>query len=76
VTVVLHITRSSGTIEVHELPTKGDVVEVPNGLLSSEDVLGFDVEVPQGVPSSEDARGLKVESAGTDRCNSGGANEA
>lgn len=46
VTVVLHITRASGSIETHELPAEGDRVEVPQGLLDSEDVLGFDVEIP------------------------------
>jgi hypothetical protein len=45
VTVVLHIRRSSGAIEVHELPAEGDCVEVPHGILDSEDVLGFDVEI-------------------------------
>jgi hypothetical protein len=42
--IVLHITRASST-EIHVLPAEGDYVEVPRGLLNSEDVLGFDVEI-------------------------------
>jgi hypothetical protein len=45
VTVVLHIKLASGAIEVHELPAEGDRVAVPDGLLNSEEVLGFDVEI-------------------------------
>jgi hypothetical protein len=45
VKVVLHIKRASGSTERHELPADGDYVEVPFGLLSAEDVLGFDVEI-------------------------------
>lgn len=46
VIVVLHIKRASGSTEVHELPTDGDHVTVPFGLLDAEDVLGFDIEIP------------------------------
>jgi hypothetical protein len=45
VTVFLHIKRCSGATEVHELRADGDHVAVPLGLLSSEDVVGFDVEI-------------------------------
>lgn len=45
-TVILHIKRSSGTTEMHELRADGDHIAVPFGLLESDDVLGFDVEVP------------------------------
>lgn len=43
--VVLHVKRTSGETDVHELPAVGDFVEVPVGLLSGEDVLGFDIEL-------------------------------
>jgi hypothetical protein len=45
VTVVLHIRRTSGLTEIHRLPAEGDHVDVPHGLLVSDDVLGFDVEL-------------------------------
>jgi hypothetical protein len=50
VTVVLHIKRSSGSTELHELPAEGDRVLVPFGLLEGEDVLGFDVEIAAPQP--------------------------
>lgn len=65
-TVVLHIRRFSGSIEVHELPAVGDYVVVPRGLLSSEDVLGFDVEI-----AGPDRRDLDIEVAGSGRCDTG-----
>jgi ribosomal protein L18E len=68
VTVVLRIKRLSGATEVHELPAVGDVVVVPGGLLSSEDVFGYDVEVA-GLDRSDveaevaAARGCEAEGA-------------
>lgn len=67
-TVVLRIQRRSGATEVHELPAVGDVVVVPGGLLSSEDVFGYDVEVA-GADRSE----LEPEVAASGRCDRGGA---
>jgi hypothetical protein len=66
VTVVLRIQRSSGSTEVVELPAVGDYVFVPRGLLSSEDVLGFDVEVT-GLDRCD-----VMERAGSDAWESGG----
>jgi hypothetical protein len=45
VTVVLRIQRSSGSTEIHRLPAVGDYVVVPRGLLSADDVVGFDAEL-------------------------------
>jgi hypothetical protein len=67
VTVVLHITRFSGSTEIHELPAEGDYVVIPRGLLSSEDVLGFDVEV-----TGPDRRDRDIAAAGSDRRDPGG----
>lgn len=66
--VVLHIKRSSGSTEVHELPTHGDHVEVPYGLLSAEDVLGFDIDVP-----GADRSDLDLDLAGFEHGGTGGA---
>lgn len=71
VTVVLRIQRSSGSTEIHRLPAEGDHVEVPHGLLVSEDVLGFDVEL-----AGADGYDFDLELPGADVWNSGHARAA
>jgi hypothetical protein len=47
VSVVIHIKRTSGWTETHELPSEGDYVFVPPELLSAGDVVGFDVDIAE-----------------------------